>query len=529
MGNHRLTRNGPVFCFTSDLDWASEYCIRELRSVLDSFGIRPTLFVTHSSAEVASWSTAEKAVHPNFWPGSSHGSSQTEIIDHVFSLVPTAESYRCHRFFDSTPVAVEMRERGIRYDSNICLHLQPELAPLRHVSGLLRFPVFWEDDGMWLNRNSWDMDLDAFFTPGLKILNFHPFMLATNCPGAEHYDSIRHLIPILDETTVESATYSGQGERDFLLRVLSAVTSRGFRFYTLGEIFRMATSLRSDQIGRQSAHSEEEYRRYWSLSEAERQEFLHNSYAQRDATDPYATSRDYNARELEIQSLLENIIPGRMVDLGCGNGVTLLRIAEKLIASEMIGVDFSEHLIEGAKRLALSSPLEKRPRFLCADAIEYIASAPDASLDCVITERFIQNLPSKERQRQVMSDIFRALKPGGRALVCEGSDEGFEKLNNLRASVGLAGIPATSADNVTAIRLEDTEFERFAGAVGFILAAKHGYSWFFTVARVLHPLLVAPESPRFDAKINDIARQIQAHLPFDPGYGGNTLWVFTKP
>ena len=93
---------------------------------------------------------------------------------------------------------------------------------------------------MWLNRNSWDMDLDVFFTPGLKILNFHPFMLVTNCPGVDDYDSIKHLITILDETTVESATYYGQGEREFLLRVLSAVTSRGLRFYTLGEIFRMA-------------------------------------------------------------------------------------------------------------------------------------------------------------------------------------------------------------------------------------------------------------------------------------------------
>ena len=61
--------------------------------------------------------------------------------------------------------------------------------------------------------------------------------------------------------------------------------------------------LSEDQRGRQSSHTAEEYRRYWSLSEEERQEFVRSSYAQRNARDPYATSRDYNARELEIQSI----------------------------------------------------------------------------------------------------------------------------------------------------------------------------------------------------------------------------------
>jgi hypothetical protein len=32
--------------------------------------------------------------------------------------------------------------------------------------------------------------------------------------------------------------------------------------------------LSEDQRGRQSSHTEEEYRRYWSLSEEERQEFV---------------------------------------------------------------------------------------------------------------------------------------------------------------------------------------------------------------------------------------------------------------
>ena len=283
-----------------------------------------------------------------------------------------------------------------------------------------------------------------------------------------------------------------------------------------------------DQRGRVSKHSDDEYHRYWSLSDKERQEFVRSSYAQRDPKDPYATSRDYNARELEIQSIIENAKPGVILDLGCGNGFTLLRVAEK-IEGEYTGVDFSEHLIGGAQALADGAKLPRKPRFVCADAIEHLRKLPDNSIDCVISERFIQNLPSLDWQRSVVADIFRVLKPCGRALVCEGSETGFENLNDLREKVGLIRIPATSAENISAIRLKDSEFEEHCRKVGFKLIKKCGYSLFFIIARVLHPLLVAPAAPRFDAEINNLARAIQSHVHFDPGYGGNELWVLEKP
>ena len=110
----------------------------------------------------------------------------------------------------------------------------------------------------------------------------------------------------------------------------------------------------------------------------------------------------------------------------------------------------------------------------------------------------------------------------------EGSATGFERLNDLREKVGLSCIPATSADNITAIRLIDTECESRCQELGFRLVRKCGYSLFFVIARVLRPLLVAPESPKFNAKINDLARTIQSHLPFDAGYGGNVLWVLVR-
>jgi ubiquinone/menaquinone biosynthesis C-methylase UbiE len=285
--------------------------------------------------------------------------------------------------------------------------------------------------------------------------------------------------------------------------------------------------------GRHSKHSEEDYKQYWTLDDSQKQEFVRQSYELRNAADPYATSRDYNARELEIKSIKASLRhKGAILDLGCGNGYTLLSLARDLADWQMVGIDFSENLIHGANQLAqtFGQDLKSRPRFVCADALAYLRDTENESIDYVVTERFIQNLPSHERQREVIGDIFRLLRPKGRLLMCEGGEEGFNALNILREGVGLSTIPATSADNISSIRLKDADIEGFTtNEVGFNLVGKLGYSAYFVMSRVLHPLLVAPERPRFDAKINDSAARIQEQMPFQPGYGSNTLWVLEKP
>jgi hypothetical protein len=132
-------------------------------------------------------------------------------------------------------------DSGILYDSNLCLHLQTDIVPLRHASGMMRFPVFFEDDIALTNNFDWDTELDAFFTPGLKILNFHPFMLAVNCSTAAFYASARRHITTLDSTSIESVRFRGLGEQVFLVKLLDAITSRGYKFHTLGELFENAS------------------------------------------------------------------------------------------------------------------------------------------------------------------------------------------------------------------------------------------------------------------------------------------------
>lgn len=113
--------------------------------------------------------------------------------------------------------------------------------------------------------------------------------------------------------------------------------------------------------------------------------------------------------------------------------------------------------------------------------------------------------------------------------MCEGSEEGFRHLNELRRQVGLRLIPATSADNVSAIRIVDDEFEKYIQSeIGFKILQKLGMSHYFIVSRVLHPLMVQPLEPRFDSNFNKFAKLIQEHSEFTPGYGSNVIWVLEK-
>lgn len=287
---------------------------------------------------------------------------------------------------------------------------------------------------------------------------------------------------------------------------------------------------KSDRQSPMAGCSDEDHQSYWASSPEERQKTLHDVYEKIDPLDPHATFRDHNLRELEIAAFKKHLTSaGSILDLGCGNGYTLLNIAQDL-AWPLTGVDFSENLIRGSKRLLAEwpVPLRTQPHFICEDCIRYISEAEDNSLDYVLSARVLLNMPDQQTQYQIIGEILRALKPGGRYLMCEGSATGFEALNELRATVGLSRIPATSAENLSSLRFVDDEIETFVSDTGFKIIEKEGFNLYFIISRVVNPLLVAPDAPKFNAPINEIAGMLQALQPMQSGLGSNTLWVLEK-
>jgi SAM-dependent methyltransferase len=537
------TINAPLFCMTGDQDWASDAVVADFVDLFAGYGVRPTLFATNKSSlidELASAGKIELGLHPNFLPGSTHGSDSDGVIKHMMEMYPGARTFRSHGFVDGSRICRQFHERGIRYDSNLCLDMQPDIVPLRHVSGIMRFPAFWGDFTHFTNRPD-DFDLQrympAFFSPGLKVFNFHPINVAANVPNDTYYQTIRTRTGSLTAADIKEVRYKGPGVRTFLIALLEQLKARGLKCYTLAELHELLPAANfmvaeDETKGRTTHRTVEEAEQYRHGSDAEKQAILKKTFDQRNAADIYATSRDTCLRELEIESLRRSLqTRGTILDLGCGNGYTLISLAQGVPASRMTGVDFAPNLIEGAQtiRQQWAGRLQCEPEFVCDDAIAYIQKAAEQSWDAVITERFLLNLPSERSQHDVIRAAYRALRPGGMLLMCEGSEDGYRRLNQLREKLGLAVGPRNRGENVSARRFRDGEMEQFATQeVGFRLTAKLGYSTYFLVSRVLHPLLVQPQEPRFDAKINEFAMKIQQSTAFTPGCGANVLWVFEK-
>jgi hypothetical protein len=236
-----LKLDQPVFVLTADVDWASEHCIEALAGFAGAHGITPTLFVTHASAAIArlrAAGAAELGIHPNFLPDSSHGGDPGAVIAHVLSIVPQPVATRSHHYVESSEICRRLFAGGLRVDSNVCLFLQPALSPLQHWSGLTRLPCFWEDDIHWERGLSWDVARHkaAFLTPGLKILNVHPFMLALNIPDGAFYARHKRLIPTLDAAAARELRFPGARTATFLAGLVELVHAEGLRFGTLGTL-----------------------------------------------------------------------------------------------------------------------------------------------------------------------------------------------------------------------------------------------------------------------------------------------------
>jgi SAM-dependent methyltransferase len=100
--------------------------------------------------------------------------------------------------------------------------------------------------------------------------------------------------------------------------------------------------------------------------------------------------------------------PGaRMLDVGCGTGEIAGRALRLFPDSTYVGIDLEEPHLERAR--AKNAHLGDRARFQHGDALH--VPFPDAQFDLAISRHVLQAVPDA---RRVLSEMVRALKPGGR-------------------------------------------------------------------------------------------------------------------
>ena len=105
---------------------------------------------------------------------------------------------------------------------------------------------------------------------------------------------------------------------------------------------------------------------------------------------------------------------GRILDVGCGFGATVLILADRFPDSDIVGIDLSEPLLRLAEQAAKPMDLGERVRFEKADAqdIPY----DDDSFDAVIN---LQMVHIVDDPVSMLNEIERVLVPDGYLFIAD--------------------------------------------------------------------------------------------------------------
>jgi SAM-dependent methyltransferase len=233
------------------------------------------------------------------------------------------------------------------------------------------------------------------------------------------------------------------------------------------------------------------------LSESSVKAFWEARAQDHSVTDVEATHRDVWQRWLEIETIKPYLrASDRLIDIGCGAGYATRVLAP--MVKDALGVDYSESMIERAQ----SGPSQPSLRFGVADVLA-LDPATLGQFDVALSVRCLINLASWELQQQAIAQIAGLLRPGGRFIFVEGSADGRRGLNEMRQRAGLEAMPVVWHN----VDFEEAQLLPFLDRHFTVLDRRH-FGVYDFVARVVHPMSVAPEAPVYDSPVNRTAAQL---------------------
>lgn len=245
------------------------------------------------------------------------------------------------------------------------------------------------------------------------------------------------------------------------------------------------------------------------------------------SNDYRTTASDFQLRELEIDTGASYMRDGmRTLDVGCGLGYAVTQYASRL-AIEAQGIDYSENMITGARDLLARNYPGLAPRVTFAHASVMELPFADAHFDVVTSHRCLMALLDWEKQKAALREIHRVLKPGGVLVLMEGTFEGLDRLNATRELAGLEPIAPDGRDRLITLKFHEAELLSYCRP-WYHHENTHRFGMYYFLTRVVQPLLVAPDKPAYDHKLNAVAREIARFMPELEGMGHLVAFVLTR-
>jgi 2-polyprenyl-3-methyl-5-hydroxy-6-metoxy-1,4-benzoquinol methylase len=250
-------------------------------------------------------------------------------------------------------------------------------------------------------------------------------------------------------------------------------------------------------------------------------ERVHDFWNQRAQFGEKAGTNDFMLKYLEEKILLE-LIPksARVLDIGCGNGATLMRLAQEKDCSG-VGIDYATELIKIAEREAVDRGLHHKLTFYNDDIMKLNNEL--SKFQYIITQRCLINLETLEEQRLAFERILQLLNPGGFYYMIESFNDGNKALNVLRKSLHLE--PMQAPWHNLFFELEEVLSWQQKYPVT-LEEVNHFASTYYFLSRVVYAKLSADrnEELRYDSDINKISLLLSPIGEF----GATKLIVWSK-
>lgn len=232
-----------------------------------------------------------------------------------------------------------------------------------------------------------------------------------------------------------------------------------------------------------------------------------------------ATAPDTYYRNLEIDRIISYLKDKKnILDIGCGNGFSTLRFAKKFPHSKILGIDYSKKMINYAKKnLSKNKKLQKRVEFKVGDIV-LLSSLPllEKKFNYIVSERCLINLLNWEEQKKALLEMKKLLKKKGKIILCENTQEGLTRLNNLRRQLKLPPISVRWHNHY----MPEKKLLNFASKYFYIKEINNIGSLYYIISRVVYAKLckLNKKEPDYFNPINKIASQLPSMGNYSPNF-----------
>lgn len=211
---------------------------------------------------------------------------------------------------------------------------------------------------------------------------------------------------------------------------------------------------------------------------------------------------DYSRMALGLLDLAEPGPRDALIEVGCGSGALLRRIARHTGLERIVGLDVNSFLLGEARHLAVQEGLADRLAFHegSAEAIPF----PDNAFDVVFSSTVMEEVDAE----RMMSELVRIARPGGRVAVAVRSVDYGSKTNlplpkalkdKLELHSGGVG-PRGCADDSLCRRFRDAGLRNVRGGPAWAWIRPEDAWWRNTESQA-RGLLTAEENDAFTAAL----------------------------